>query len=367
MEIEIYTVDQLSRALLDKKFWFQNVAPITKHRAQFVINNPRSEKEDPVLFIAKEEDEIIGFRLVFPDKVFVNNHVIKIGWGSSFWVNDKYRGKGIGRALFERSLELWKGNIGSLVQSKDAARVYEGNPNFYCFRQSEGYQFIIKLNLYYWIRKRVDLPRLFSFVFSVAGIPVNTALGLLKLKWLYVKKPNRDLNLEYCLEISDSETTEFVRNHNKHSLLQKEVRDINAIIKYPTSIATPLTDVITSRYFFSTKALRFEYLYVKLYDKRNDVSGLLLMNIEGNEMKLLYYFYRSEDVLNRIFDVFLLHAVKLDIEIVSTYDDIFIDYLKKRSGFPFLYSRQRKRKSFLPNHFKAYNLEGCKIFDGDGA
>jgi hypothetical protein len=91
------------------------------------------------------------------------------------------------------------------------------------------------------------------------------------------------------------------------------------------------------------------------------------MNVEGNEMKLLYYFYKSEDVLYTIFDVILLHADKLDIEIISTYDDILIDYIKEKSGFPFLYSRKRKRKSFLPSHFKAYNLEGCKVFDGDGA
>jgi GNAT superfamily N-acetyltransferase len=367
MVVEVYTVERLSDALKEKGFWFQNVAPITRHRAQLLINNPRSQKDDPVLFVAKEGPEIIGYRIVFPDRIYLKGEASKIGWGSSFWVNERYRGQGIGRLLFEKSFELWNGNIGSLIQSRDAARVYERNSNFYCFNESIGYQFVIRLSTRFWIQKRVRVHSAFEWIFPIIDAPVNAVLGLLKNLWISRKKPVRNVQLEYCREIIDPEAIQFVESNNLGSLSRKEVIDLNAIVKYPTSLATPLNDAIASRYYFSTSAFRFDYLYFKVYDLNLDLKGLVLMNIEGGGLKLLYYFYKSENTLPAIYDIVLLHAIKLKTEVITSFDSAFSDYLMRRSGFPRLYGRRHIRKSFLPIRFKSLDPSSYKIYDGDGA
>ena len=353
--------------LSDTDFWFQQVVPITKHRAQLVINNPRSELEDPVLFVAREGDVTIGYRLIFPDRIYLKNEVIKLGWGSSFWVDQAHRGLGIGRLLFEKSLELWGGNIGSLIQSKDAARVYEKNPHFYCFKESVGYQFILRWNSRYWVQKKVNLPKILGWILDIADVPINLAFGVLTRMWTSKKKPLNGLLLEYCREVVDAETVQFVETRVKNTLTRKGIEDLNAVVRYPTSMATPLTDAINARYYFSTKASRFDYFYTKVFDSEFQLIGVLLMNFEGNNLKLLNYYYQSENVLEKIFDLFIMHAVKLKTEIITSFDEVLIAYLKDRSGFSTIYNRKLARKSFLPASYKPLGPLDYKIYDGDGA
>lgn len=367
MEIEVLTVGQLETELSNKAFWFRNVAPVTRHRARFVINNPRSEKDDAVLFLARMGDEILGYRLVFPDRIYVNGQSIKIGWGSSFWVNDKYRGRGIGKALFRKSSECWNGNIGSLIQSSDAMRVYERDQNFFCFNESTGYQFIIRLNAPYWVKRKLQLPAMVLSLLSLANVIPNLWMNALKDRWRSRTKTLDNYALEYCTEITDDETVDFLRAHNGHSLSRKEIEDLNAIVRYPTSLIAPLGDVIGKRYYFSTHADRYEYLYLKVYNEQNEIVAVILMNLEGDGLKLLYYFTKSPLMVQSVFEIFLLHAIKLKTEVITSYDPRFITYMMKNSRFPTLFNRKQRRKSFLPRQFDNFELGKYWIYDGDGA
>ena len=197
-------------------------------------------------------------------------------------------------------------------------------------------------------------------------MPVNIILDTLAYRWSK-HRSSRDLCLEYCLEVLDDETIHFVGETNVQTLSRKNIADLNEIVKYPTSLATPLTDTIKSRYYFSTNASRFDYFYLKVYASQRELIGVMLLNIEGGELKLLYYFYRSDNVLDELFDVVLMHAIRLKAELITSYDDRFIKYVKDNSKFPVLHTRKRVRKSFLPNIFKTFDLAKYKIFDGDGA
>lgn len=366
MEVEIYTVSELDALLREKPFWFQNVAPITRHRAQLLVGNPRAEPNDAVLFVAKDKGEIVGYRVIYPDVVYPMGKALKIGWGSSFWVSEQRRGEGIGRLLFQKSLEVWGGNIGSLIQSADAARVYEGDKTFYCFQEAVGYQFVVRLNTLHWIRKRIRIPSGLGWVFAPLDFVVNGISGLRRTLWAARRTSLENFHLEYCREIVDSEAVEFVQNHNQHSLSRKTVGDLNAIVRYPTSLATPFTDVIASRYYFATKSHRFDYLYFKVFDLKLNLMAVVLLNLEGDTLKLLYYFYSSEEVLPHVFDIVLLHALRMKTEVIVSYDAQFNDHIR-RSGFPRIFARQQIRKSFLPLKFRDLNFQRLKTYDGDGA
>lgn len=367
MEIEVYSVDDLRKELDNKEFWFQNVAPITKHRAQLIINNPRSESGDAVLFIAREGEEIAGYRVMFPDWIWLSQGPAKVGWGSSFWVSEKYRGKGVGRLLFEKSYEIWKGRVGSLNQSTDAARLYTGNPNFYLFNETVGYQFILRMNTAFWVNKRLRLARPFAWLLRLLDAPLNSFIGLLQNRWTSGKTTLQHLNLEYCREVSDPESIQFVVTTNKNSLSRKGIEDLNAIVRYPTSLATPLKDVIGSRYYFATRAHRFEYFYLKVYDSTMKLMGLMLMNLDGGSLRLLYHFAESREATSALFDVFLFHAVKLRSEVIHSFDIDLNDHLLRKPRFPTLFNRNQVRRSYLSKDFGVHDAGTYKIYDGDGA
>lgn len=367
IDIECYTVRELKTMLEEKDFWFQNVSPITRHRAQLLVHNPRAQPDDAVLFIAKEGGEIVGYRAVLVDNIHVDGEVIKVGWGSSFWVSEHRRGQGVGRLLFEEGFKRWKGNTGSLLQSRDAARVYERDKTFYCFNNKEGYQFVLRLNTLYWLRRRVNIPMALEWVFTLPDLVVNGLLAPFRAAWVSRKKPMNGFRVEYCREIADRETIDFVQRYNQGTLTRKSVDDLNVIVRYPTSMATPLEDAIASRYYFRTKSSRFDYLYFKVYDLKLNLKAVVLLNIEGEALKLLYYFYESDEVLPALFDLILLHAYRLKTDMIVSYDAQFNDHILKNSGFPRLLARRQVRKSFVPVSFQKFNIQRFKTYDGDVA
>lgn len=367
MDIEVYTVKQLKALLEQKEFWYQNVAPITRHRAQLLVNNPRALPDDPVLFVAKEGNDIVGYRAIVVDEIFVDGQVRRVGWGSSFWVSLHRRGQGVGRRLFEEGFKAWNGSTGSLQQSRDAGRVYERDKEFYCFNNKEGYQFILRLNTLFWLRKRVRIPSWLEWIFVPVDAIVNAVFGVARSAWVARRKPLQNFRVEYCREIVDRETIEFVERHNQHTLTRKTVEDLNAIVRYPTSLATPLEDAIASRYYFVNKSSRFDYLYFKVYDLELNLKAVVLLNVDGESLRLPYYFYESEEVLPAIFDIVLLHAYRLKTEIIVSYDTQFNDYILKKSGFPRIFARKQVRRSFVPVSFRSLNLERFKTYDGDVA
>ena len=86
MEIKTFTIVDLKAALGSKKFWMTNVLPITKHRALSYCQNPRAGSNDPVLLVAYQDNQVIGYLGILPDKIFVNDTVYKLGWLTSWWV-----------------------------------------------------------------------------------------------------------------------------------------------------------------------------------------------------------------------------------------------------------------------------------------
>ena len=132
-------------------------------------------------------------------------------------------------------------------------------------------------------------------------------------------------------------------------------------------MATPLGEDIGLRDYVNTRASRFDYLYLKVYDLNLDLKGVMLMNIDGGGLRLLYYFYEPENTPDTLFDIFLQHAARLGTEIITSYDSTFNDYLLRKSGFPRLFSRKQVRKSFMPVAFRESGPLRYKIYDGDGA
>jgi len=54
--------------------------PITKHRAISHIHNPRADDDDIILFLAYENEELVGYLGVLADKIYYQNSPIKCGW-----------------------------------------------------------------------------------------------------------------------------------------------------------------------------------------------------------------------------------------------------------------------------------------------
>ena len=98
-QIKTYTPPQLLEFINSEEFKHLENYPITKHRALSHINNPRSSDSDKILYIAFENNKVIGYRLIMVDSININNRSEKIGWYSCVWVHPNKRGYGIAKKL----------------------------------------------------------------------------------------------------------------------------------------------------------------------------------------------------------------------------------------------------------------------------
>jgi hypothetical protein len=125
MEIKAFTVADLKTALLSEDFWLTKTLPITKHRALSHSHNPRADKDDPVLLVAYQDSQVIGYLGILPDKIFVNNAVYKFGWLTSWWVDPSCATTGVGAILLFKALNAYQQQLGVSGGSKEARKALD--------------------------------------------------------------------------------------------------------------------------------------------------------------------------------------------------------------------------------------------------
>ena len=71
MEIKTFTVADMRTALVSEDFWRTKTLPITKHRALSYSRNPRADEDDPVLLVAYQDNRVVGYLGILPEKFSV--------------------------------------------------------------------------------------------------------------------------------------------------------------------------------------------------------------------------------------------------------------------------------------------------------
>lgn len=366
MEIITFNKTQLNEAILANTLWSKDdVVPMSRNKALLFLNNPHSKDEDVLLLLAKENGKTIGYRAMWPDKIISDGKPFDVAWGSCYWVDPQYRGKGVGAALLNKSFELYNKKIGSLSQSEMASRVYEKADKYFKYAETEGYQFIVRSNFTYWVKKKFSRLQAFLIVpFIILDGILNLFFRIKQLIWLKTNRTN-ELNLEYVNEIYDNELIEFINKRNVNDITPKNQKELNIIIKHPTSLTTPLPDSINSRYFFNTPQKRFFYKYLKISDTKERIIGFIILNIDDNKL-YTPFIYAEPGYMDSIVVLICHHLIKYKAEMYLTYYPEVISEMKK-NRFPIFIKRKYIRKSYLSSIFKDKISSGFFIHDGDGA
>ncbi|KAA3647021.1 MAG: GNAT family N-acetyltransferase [Chloroflexi bacterium] len=95
--------------------------PITMQRAEAQANNPYAAPEDAALLVAYSGEELVGYFGILPIMLQHGNEHSKVHWFTTWMVNPKLRGAGVGSALMQAALDLDKDFM--IVGSKPARRV----------------------------------------------------------------------------------------------------------------------------------------------------------------------------------------------------------------------------------------------------
>lgn len=363
MEIKTFTVVDLKTALVLENFWLTKTLPITKHRALSYSRNPRADEDDPVLLVAYRDSRVIGYLGILPDKIFVNDVVYKLGWLTSWWVDPSCATTGVGAILLFKALNAYDQYVGVSGASREARKALHASQKFMALKSLQGLDIRLRLNVTRDILHRLPVMKIFRGLFRIFDAMLDEVVSLRNFFWLRRNNQCQHLTFEYISAI-DEETGRFIQQHNQHDLTRKEKADLSWIMNNPWILSAPLKDSASKRYYFSSRADRFSYLAVKVFEHHNEMIGFFLLKVRDDRMSVVYSYFESRHAASITAAVFH-HALAMDVSALSLFDEQLVAAFSKLHC-PCWSANKKSRGFSLSKAFADIPLSSYRLHGGDG-
>lgn len=290
MKILSYYLSDLESLLESDINLESKLYPISKHRVISQIHNPRADNNDLVLIVLKKNNSIIGYRGILPDYIYIDSSPIKIGWLSTWWVDPKYRGQGIGKDLLIAAYEAYGGFVASSASTKAAKRVYHSDEKFEYPVTLTGCKFILK-------KLPVLVPdnyRRYKRWLNNGIIWVQNYIHQQQYQnWYDQKILGGDQIHSEVLSYIDNEAEEFVQHLGREDLSRRRGEEFNWVKEYPWVLSSPLSDMAARKYYFSSVSARYELFFYKLY-KKTELIGFIVLKLRNSELSVPYAYFQNE-------------------------------------------------------------------------
>lgn len=363
MEIKAFTVADLRTALSSEDFWHTKTLPITKHRALSYSHNPRADQDDPVLLVAYQDRQVIGYLGILPDKIFVNDAVHKFGWLTSWWVDPSRATTGVGALLLFKALNAYQQKLGVSGSSKEAGKALDASQKFRALTTLKGLDIRFRLNVTGAILGQIPALKIFRVLFKILDDILNEIVNLRNFFWKRRCDSCQGLTFEYISAI-DEETGQFIQRHSQDDLTRKGKAELNWMMMYPWILSAPLKDSAGKRYYFSSRADRFFYLGVKVFERKNEMAGFVMLKVRDDRMSVVYSYFESGHALSMTAAV-VYHALAMDVRALSLYDEQLVAGFSEL-GCPHWSARTVSRGFSLSTALADIPLANCRIHGGDG-
>ena len=360
MEIRKYNSAQLYDLVMSESFKQMPVIPISTHRAISHIYNPRTDKEDILMTIAYENEEMIGYLGVLADTIYpLHGEPLKCGWLSCMWVNPALRGKGIAKQLLATVFKAWNDRILVTEFTPEAKGLYDRSGNFSDLRINQGLRCYMRFNLHEVLPKKSDKYKsytaLLKLIDSAANMPIDLRLSMIKTRQV------SSLQFEPLTEI-DNSLDGYIRSKQKDQFERRTAAELNWIIKYLWLKESPPTDE-SRRYHFSSVADRFRNLCYKLTDN-GEIKGYLHFTIRDNHLKIPYAYFDPEcmpDVVQHIYQI--MGEYKLNM--LTVFHPDLVAFFRSNTS-RFIYNRDIRRHYIITKALDVYFSQKEKLIIQDG-
>ena len=365
MEVKHYTAQQLKSELSKNDLWNSKYCPITRHRALSIIMNPRTQPDDPVLIVGYNKGEVSGYVAIVPDVIYSGDELVKLGWLGSWWSDPDPSNSMMAVLLLRKAYDVYDGFLAGFSAAERAEQLIKSSNRFEDFHKVTGSQYLMRSNLHYWIPRKYPGMRhiggLFRFTDGLLNLVQNTRLRL----WKSRNKIEKGVSIEYLTQIYDSDTIDFINQHAHSQLTRRNHEDINAMIKYPTSLATVLEDRSKLKYFFSSNSHRFLYLLYKIMDSSEKIIALVMICVDGDHLTIPFVF-NKEDTGKIILTSVMHHIVDMNIDMLTTYHPQLNEQIRLLK-VPYIFKKKRKRNSLISKKIDLKPYIDLFMQDGDGA
>ena len=336
MEIKQLTSEELNHLMQSEEVSGWTSLPISPLRLSAQMKNPHLLRDDIVMVIAVDNDDLAGYMVALPDDLMVGKTNHHIAWGSTLWTNPAHRRKGIGKMLAASLNSAWKDKLFLTEFTMPSKPVYDQLDLFESFYIKKGHRYFYRSILHSIAKGRFSNNKII--------------LGLLRLT-------DRVLNFFLAMRVS---VRSYFGKKIKYRWRDWDVNNIPPEL-FPPSIfsnywkkthwifTNPWLSSDKSagceRYFFTTLVDRFQFRAISFFNRDHFPIALLVYSRINNEVKILSFFIISapgidSPSLKRNLEQFFMAE---RINSVLSYDARF-DNLMGQGGSIFFYRRRRTRE-----------------------
>jgi GNAT superfamily N-acetyltransferase len=358
MEIRQYTTGNILDFVSSAQFSRLKHLPISRHRALSYAKNPRSGPYDYILFVAFENNEVIGYLGALPEKIFYQGEMKRMTWLSCFWIDPAFRGQNISKQLFDMAMHAYDDTAMITNMKPGTYKIYERTGYFHPPVTKNGIRGYLRFNLAEILPPRGSFFTAIKPLLTASDFILNI-VNSIRLVFYPGYKIDPGIQYEYVEEIS-LEAEELINGCNNEYLNRRGKPELEWINKFPWVLEDEENED-SKRYYFSSVSKRFFYQNVEFRDDSGKVTAFLMISIRNNHLTVPYVFYKDgmEPVL-----VKFLYNTMLDFQLNMF--TVFHPGLSKEiqsSKSPFLFKKKVIRPYFLP---KTLEINELAFQDGDG-
>ena len=351
-------LNELEEYIQSSDYLNSDIHPISKHRANSYITNPRSKKENTVLILAKQNGKLLGYIGILPDYI-KKIEPIYFGWFSCLWLGENSRGLGIANELIKKAIEAYNSNI---ILTEFVPSLYDKYKKIGLFDFEYtliGTRIYIKSTLRFILTKKHPNLTLLKPFLGFLDLFIN--LGMQAVNFISLRNTKETIYSE--LTSFDDESIEFINKFNQNKIFNRSITELNWIIKYPWILSPKSLYPESNKYYFSSIADKFEYKIVKVNNFEKRIVGVLFFTNRDGHLKLQYAYYNHSDIHN-VMEAILSYCFNKDFHTCSIYDKHISALLQKNSGI--ILKKKIYRKYLISNELKNQFEDNSIIEAGDG-
>ncbi len=340
---------------------FEQIIPITVSRARAQSKNPYAKPDDIVLFLALKNKQIIGYLGRFPGILSFKNDHYRVFWGSTFFLMDKFRGKGIGKQLLDAMVSLNQDFVVTRI-TPEADKVLKcygmkvlGVLNYFQFRVEKvhffkglfGY-FINNENIFAGNRQwaMALLKKAENFIYKLEKRLFYSAIDG------YANKLSHHYQVRVTDKISDTDFDQLQQTQQPFFYRGPEL--INWMIQNRW-ILSKNENVLNMRgYYFSDVRELFTYIALKLYCKtHHHYRGFIVLCISSNKgrtiLRVLDHYFKTDDVISGACAAVFKYAQKYQADRIE-FSNKMGCYLNSQNFFKKFLKKQHRHYLYFPKN-----------------
>ena len=170
MRIEKYNAAQLKEFLNSDQYRTMPFVPVSESRARSWLNNPRLEPDDILMNVAYDNDEMLAYRCVLPDRYAE----IRFGWLSGVWVRPDQRRRGLASMLLDEAFSDWGSQLMFTNYAPESLAVYEKSGRFELYMEKTGVRYYQRSSTASLLGNRSTIYRRSRPLLDLADAVLNT-------------------------------------------------------------------------------------------------------------------------------------------------------------------------------------------------